>query len=321
MHGRRLCSSLSCTATHCARRCALFPRDRDTGARTGQSLLVRSDFGPSAGRSVSLSRAILLLLPAAATSYCLRPQEVDTHLMDMPPASCCPAPTSCSPACSWWLWPSPTPTTCCPGPRSAACPVTLGSCAGTRRWGATPATARARLRTCPPACALDLTGLPVYQGNLCDWEAEGAACTRLSRLAPGLQVVAAVLKSMQEEGRAAGLKGFEQVRPVAAALPREPAASEYGLGLGVPSAHPKMLHASKQGAPPAGLPLRCGISSLGSTSLAAEPTTPLPTTPSCTLPGGGHPPAPGALQRGEWHDDAHVQAQAPAGTGGLPVGH
>ena len=48
-----------------------------------------------------------------------------------------------------------------------------------------------------------------------------------------LQVVAAVLKSMLEEGRAAGLKGFEQVRPgakvllVAMAVPKQ---HVWGLG-------------------------------------------------------------------------------------------
>lgn len=62
---------------------------------------------------------------------------------------------------------------------------------------------------------------------LLPWAGERGLTRDLAELCKNPQVVAAVFKSMQEEGRAAGLKGFEQVAAVR--LAPEPFSVENGL--------------------------------------------------------------------------------------------
>ena len=102
--------------------------------------------------------------------------------------------------------------------------------------------------------------------------------SRLSRTPLLLQVVAAVLKSMQEEGRAAGLKGFEQVR-------NKPAVTRWLMCLSASAA--TALHA---------LPLSAKQAMDQPSRQARVLLLPLPHSPFLSTTGGLRAPAPRALQ-------------------------
>lgn len=123
-----------------------------------------------------------------------------------------------------------------------------------------------------------------------------------------------MLKSMLEEGRAAGLKGFEQARP------RRRRCLAGAARACAHAACAACVHVARGWTPAAG-PL----------PFVVQPPPPPPTSPApcpstrppraLRSPGGGGAPAPRPLQRRKRHDDADLQAQAPAGADRLPGGH